>query len=478
MGRFNRYAAFSKVTPQADGTLVVEGIASSESRDSQGEIVKASAMAAAIPAYMKFGNVREMHAAIAAGKAMAISVDDQGVTHLTAHVVDEGSCKKVQAGVLQGFSIGGNVPEGGRSKADATVIEAINLTEISLVDRPANPDALITLVKMDAETAAKSGEERTPGAPADQAAAVNVDPVASNPFKTGQRAKLPDGTEAIISGIQGPNIVTTGGTFPAGDCTLVDSKAQPDDGLKASPAPKLKKGMYQVADLASLLDGLAYLARSTSYEAEAEGDNSPVPAQLFAAATALSATLQALVAEEAAELLATLAAAQNLPVVDVLASAAKTGTVAKSLGLERTPVEKKGAKFSAASAATLGDVHKSLLACCEKMAGLGYEQKDDGGDDTANAEQIGNLTKRADEAESATKAAGEALTKVLAERDAAVAELAALKARKPLRAVAIGKAEDVDAPVTKADDAPPLGTEARALYEIKKSHASGGRRLV
>jgi hypothetical protein len=176
MATVRLFGAFSKVTPQDDGTLVVEGIASSESVDSQGETVKADAMRAAIPDYMKFANVREMHQAIAAGKALAIGVDDAGVTHLTAHVVDPASCKKVAAGVLQGFSIGGHVPPGGRNEQDPNIIETINLTEISLVDRPANPDALITLVKMENTVAEPEKTEPPPPAvpPAEPAPAADV----------------------------------------------------------------------------------------------------------------------------------------------------------------------------------------------------------------------------------------------------------------------------------------------------------------
>jgi hypothetical protein len=43
------FGSITKFEKQADGTLYVEGIASSESVDSQGEIVKASAIKAALP---------------------------------------------------------------------------------------------------------------------------------------------------------------------------------------------------------------------------------------------------------------------------------------------------------------------------------------------------------------------------------------------------------------------------------------------
>jgi hypothetical protein len=139
------FVPFSKTEKQDDGTLKVYGVASTESEDSDGEIVKADAMRAALPDYLTFGAVREMHQPIAAGTAIAAEVTKDGVTQFTALVVDPVSVKKVETGVLKGFSIGGRVTK--RNATSKNIIEALKLTEISLVDRPANPDAVITLVK-------------------------------------------------------------------------------------------------------------------------------------------------------------------------------------------------------------------------------------------------------------------------------------------------------------------------------------------
>ena len=141
------FGAISKVSENPDGTLIVSGIASSEAKDSDNEIVKSSAIAEAIPDFMKFGALREMHQQIAAGTTLALEVLGSGVTHIEALVVDPVSVKKVLTGVLKGFSIGGRVTK--RSITDHNIIEGIKLTEISLVDRPANPDAMITLYKAD-----------------------------------------------------------------------------------------------------------------------------------------------------------------------------------------------------------------------------------------------------------------------------------------------------------------------------------------
>ena len=144
------FGNISKVNENDDGTLTVSGIASSESIDSDGEIILADAIKNSIGDYMKFGGtgaLREMHQNIAAGTTLSMKVSDDGKTEIEAHVVDPVSVKKVLAGVLKGFSIGGKVTK--RSGQNRNIIEALKLTEVSLVDRPANPDAMITLYKAD-----------------------------------------------------------------------------------------------------------------------------------------------------------------------------------------------------------------------------------------------------------------------------------------------------------------------------------------
>lgn len=122
---------------------MVWGYASTEALDSQGEIVKASAMKAAIADYMKFANVREMHQPKAVGKTKSVSVDDKG-TYIGVKVVDQGAWEKVEEGVYNGFSIGGHV----KTQVD-NIITDLALSEISLVDRPANPEAVFDVWKMD-----------------------------------------------------------------------------------------------------------------------------------------------------------------------------------------------------------------------------------------------------------------------------------------------------------------------------------------
>jgi HK97 family phage prohead protease len=150
------YATITK----ADDQRLVYGIASTESLDQQGgvwdgqayvgDVVDPGAIEGALPDYMEWGAVREMHQPIAAGTAIKAAVED-GKLLLTVRVVDDGAWAKVKAGVYKGFSIGGKVVKAVLEKLpDGSYVRRILkllLTEISLVDRPANPDAKILVFK-------------------------------------------------------------------------------------------------------------------------------------------------------------------------------------------------------------------------------------------------------------------------------------------------------------------------------------------
>ncbi len=123
---------------------MVWGYASTQTRDDQGEIINRDAIADALPEYMKLGNIREMHQLSAVGKAKEAQMDENGL-FLGAKVVDPLAWEKVKEGVYSGFSIGGRVTK--RDSDDPKTITGLVLSEISLVDRPANPDALFDVWK-------------------------------------------------------------------------------------------------------------------------------------------------------------------------------------------------------------------------------------------------------------------------------------------------------------------------------------------
>ena len=141
------FGTLTKIEDQPDGTLKVYGVASTGARDDAGEIVQPAAMKAALPDYARYPALREMHQPTAAGRTLEATVDDDGATRIVAHVVDPVAIAKVRSRTYSGFSIGGKILA--RDPADATVITKIKLSEISLVDRPANPEAVIDLWKAD-----------------------------------------------------------------------------------------------------------------------------------------------------------------------------------------------------------------------------------------------------------------------------------------------------------------------------------------
>lgn len=139
---------FTKSEKQEDGTIIVGGICSSESVDSDGEVILAKAMKDAIPDFMKWATLKEMHKSdTSPGVILKMEVQDDGKTYIECHAVDPVTVLKIETGVFKGFSIGaGSVV---RDALNKLRIVKFKLNEVSLVDRPANPDSLFSFVKME-----------------------------------------------------------------------------------------------------------------------------------------------------------------------------------------------------------------------------------------------------------------------------------------------------------------------------------------
>lgn len=148
------YASIIKQEKQEDGTLKVYGKATDDSLDIDNQICDEDWLKRAMPDWFQSGgNVREQHSQIAAGVATDYESKADG-HYITALVVDPVSVKKVETGVLKGFSIGIRGPRVIRdTKAAGGRIVDGQIVEVSLVDRPANPNAKLMLAK-----AVESGE--------------------------------------------------------------------------------------------------------------------------------------------------------------------------------------------------------------------------------------------------------------------------------------------------------------------------------
>ena len=301
------YAEIAKMEAQDDGTVKVWGYASSEAVDSDGEIIAAEAMKAAIPDYMKFGAVREMHGSNAAGTAIEINVEDDGRTFFGAHIVDPVAVTKVKTGVYKGFSIGGSVTA--RDELNKSQITGLKLTEISLVDRPANPDAVFTCYKADkpkdGEEAADKAEDDKPTDKADETPADDAEKADGD-----KKDDKKDETEKSAS-------------VELSESEIAILKAVLAKAEKPKDEP-VAKSMWQVKSLADVLTSLKWLIEDAAYDKVDEA----VIAQIKESAASLAESLKALTASEADKLVDGLSAKADKS--DDLAKAESVDELAKA----------------------------------------------------------------------------------------------------------------------------------------------------
>jgi hypothetical protein len=141
MTDFNFYVPISKVEKQKDGSVIVEGYATTETLDLDGEIVSIDAVKKALPSYWEYRNIREMHQPSAVGRAQNYNLDDIGC-FLRSKISDPVAAQKCIDKVYNGYSIGGR-----KLAKNGNTITDLELIEISIVDRPANPDCRMVVAK-------------------------------------------------------------------------------------------------------------------------------------------------------------------------------------------------------------------------------------------------------------------------------------------------------------------------------------------
>ncbi|CBY91557.1 Alanyl-tRNA synthetase Alanine-tRNA ligase; AlaRS [Neisseria meningitidis WUE 2594] len=283
------YAEIAKMEAQDDGTVKVWGYASSEAVDSDGEVIAAEAMKAAIPDYMKFGAVREMHGSNAAGTAIEINVEDDGRTFFGAHIVDPIAVTKVKTGVYKGFSIGGSVTA--RDDLNKSQITGLKLTEISLVDRPANPDAVFTCFKADKPKADEEADKNE-----DDKSADKTDETPADDAEKADGDKKDDKEDKEDEAEKSASV-----NLSESEIAILKAVLAKADKPKDEP---VAKSMYQVKSLADVLMSLKWLVDDAVYVDIDEA----VIAQIKESAASLAESLKALAASEADKLVDGLAA--------------------------------------------------------------------------------------------------------------------------------------------------------------------------
>lgn len=308
------YAEIAKMEAQDDGTVKVWGYASSEAVDSDGEVIAAEAMKAAIPDYMKFGAVREMHGSNAAGTAIEINVEDDGRTFFGAHIVDPVAVTKVKTGVYKGFSIGGSVTA--RDELNKSQITGLKLTEISLVDRPANPDAVFTCFKADKPKAEEEAADKDdkPSDKSDEEEGDKPKGGDKEPEAEDKEDDKKDDKEDETEKLASVNLSES-------EIAILKAVLAKADKPKDEP---VAKSMWQVKSLADVLMSLKWLIEDAAYDNIDEA----VIAQIKESAGSLAESLKALTVSEADKLVDGLAAKADKS--DDLAKAESVDELAKA----------------------------------------------------------------------------------------------------------------------------------------------------
>lgn len=181
-----------------DGSVYVWGKATDGTLDRDDQIIDPAFAEKSLRAWFETGaNVRVMHSSglYPAGKGVEL-VSKDGAQWLRAHIVEPTAVKLVKAGVLSAYSVGiarpriirDNLAKGGRVIDGETV-------EVSLVDRPANPECGLVLAKMAGHTVELLGGEMLGEVPAGRPAVPSPATLAADLIKAGHAAGAvgPDG---------------------------------------------------------------------------------------------------------------------------------------------------------------------------------------------------------------------------------------------------------------------------------------------
>ena len=324
---------------------------------------------------------------------------------------------QAKAGSLAAVSIGFRVLEAAPNSSGGYRISKWELLELSLVAIPANPETLVICKAFDGDARPKVGascgldiaEGEWDSAKAAQSIFEHAGILTDEPdlgfirkgFLVYDEAAKGEPTAyrfPFAAIIDGRLKASRGGLQAAAHA--VKNSGLPDAVVAKAIAvvkhyeakmPKLKiKSLYDVAQVARLLDMLGCVQVSAQYEAEFEGDGSAVPAMLGEACHKLGDALIAMTQEEVSELLAGMGGKDGL--------GDPPENLAKALTVLRT---KAGRAFSAANSKSMREACKAILTGHNSIMDLiGDDDEDDDEEDAADeqAEQkavVSSVTKAA-----------------------------------------------------------------------------------
>jgi hypothetical protein len=253
---------FVPIVKVDEETRQVWGVASSEEFDRDGEIFDYETSKPFIQSWSdtqksasdgkSFGNVREQHSRIAAGRIIALDMNDsKKMVGVGAEVVDDSTWEKVRKGVLTGFSWGGKYAKVWKDSGGKALRYTLAPAELSLVDRPAIPGATFQLVKADGTAETHKFAE-------------------ADIFELAKSSKSVTETKAVENPL--------------------------------AEMEQVEKCMYHVSALAQEVATLHCLAASIQDEEEYEGDDSKLAGRLSSLVGEIGDVLVAYAEEEVAEL--------------------------------------------------------------------------------------------------------------------------------------------------------------------------------
>jgi hypothetical protein len=297
------YAPIVKHYRDDNGDLVVEGVATSPDLDLDQQICDPAWLKTAMPEWFTFGNIREQHSSIAAG--VGTELEQVGEAwKVTSLVVDKGSAEKVEKKVLKGYSIGISNP---RVVKDAAApggrIVGGSIVELSLVDRPCNPTAMLSLAK-----AAKPGMQVKSSAFDKEHMLIKVEEFAEIPENVGKPGEpekpAPVDAKALVAARKAAD-PDLGKGSPAEDIAAAQAAIKAIAALVVSEAEGLAAGemgeSWDIQELLCAIDSLKWYICGERDEAENEPADALITIELADMPAATKTTEPAPVADPAEE---------------------------------------------------------------------------------------------------------------------------------------------------------------------------------
>lgn len=283
---FRLFAPFTKIAKQADGSIRAHSVIHDEALDDQGEVIDYAGGKAAIDEFMKWANVREMHGEVAVGVVESVLHNDADrVSEGVLHIVDPVAVQKVETGVYKGTSWGGLK---GTKRAlekvgghTATRLLDPTFIELSLVDRPSRPTAVLTLLKRADPVTEGDDMSKAAAAPA---ADVSREKPATAPALVVVNNSAP-GSEALAKAAA--DDLVSAHMIEEQIARLIEAESG-EDNADTAQVGKLKAALASMQEFDALESGEL---GSTDDTAEAAAEEAEFEAELDAAPVATGATV-------------------------------------------------------------------------------------------------------------------------------------------------------------------------------------------